>query len=106
MKFFVISACVAALFVLTLFVGSVPIPARDVLHILSGGGDAVRFIVLGSRLPLALTSLLAGAGLAVSGLMLQSAFRNPLAGPSILGINSGASLGVAVVMHLFGGRHG
>ena len=76
MKFFVISACVAALFVLTLFVGSVPIPARDVLHILSGGdgvADAVRFIVLGSRLPLALTSLLAGAGLAVSGLKIGRA---------------------------------
>lgn len=105
-KFVVISVCVVALFVLTLFIGSVSIPACDVLHILSGGDgvtDAVRFIVLGSRLPLALTSLLAGAGLAVSGLMLQTAFRNPLAGPSVLGINSGASLGVAVVILLFGG---
>ena len=105
-KFVVISVCVVALFVLTLFIGSVSIPACDVLHILSGGDgvtDAVRFIVLGSRLPLALTSLLAGAGLAVSGLMLQTAFRNPLAGPSVLGIKSGASLGVAVVMLMLGG---
>ena len=52
---------------------------------------------------MAVTALLAGAGLAVSGLMLQTAFRNPLAGPSVLGVNSGASLGVALVMLLLGG---
>ena len=57
----------------------------------------------GSRIPQAITALLAGAGLAVSGLMLQTAFRNPLAGPSILGISSGASLGVALVMLFLGG---
>lgn len=56
-----------------------------------------------SRLPQALTALLCGSALAVCGLMLQTAFKNPLAGPSILGINSGASLGVAFVMLLFGG---
>ena len=61
------------------------------------------FIVWESRLPQALTALLCGGALAVCGLMLQTAFKNPLAGPSILGINAGASLGVAFVMLLFGG---
>ena len=56
-----------------------------------------------SRVPQALTALVAGAGLSVSGLQMQTVFRNPLAGPSILGINTGASLGVALVMLLGGG---
>ena len=71
-----------------------------IVSVLNG---AAGFIVTGSRLPMAVTALLAGGGLAVSGLMLQTAFRNPLAGPSVLGINSGASLGVALVMLLLGG---
>lgn len=65
--------------------------------------DPLTFIVLGSRLPQAVTAILAGAALTVSGLMLQTAFRNPLAGPSILGITSGSSLGVALVLLLLGG---
>ena len=105
MKFAIISILVAVLFMLNLFIGSVDIPASEVLDILLGGDShgAAGFIVTGSRLPMAVTALLAGAGLAVSGLMLQTSFRNPLAGPSILGITSGASLGVALVMLLFGG---
>jgi len=94
------------LFVLNLFIGSVTIPPREVVHILLGGDPQKAswgFIVLQSRLPQALTALLCGGALAVSGLMLQTAFKNPLAGPSILGINSGASLGVALVMLAFGG---
>ena len=94
------------LFALSLFVGAVRIPAQDVVSILMGH-EAERpswaYIVLKSRLPQALTAMLCGASLAVSGLMLQTAFRNPLAGPSIFGINSGASLGVALVMLLMGG---
>ena len=85
-----------------LLVGSVAIPVSDVFHILIGGeGEKASwsFIVWESRLPQALTALLCGSALAVCGLMLQTAFKNPLAGPSILGINSGASLGVA----FFGG---
>lgn len=104
-RFVIISTIAVALFLLNLFIGSVDIPARDVADILLGGDGhgAAGFIVLGSRLPMAVTALLAGSGLAVSGLMLQTAFRNPLAGPSILGITSGASLGVALVMLFFGG---
>ena len=63
----------------------------------------MRFIVMESRVPQAVTAMLAGAALTVAGLLLQTAFRNPLAGPSILGITSGSSLGVALVMLLLGG---
>lgn len=97
---------VLALFVANIFFGAVHIPADDVMGALTGhlsSDDAVGFIVLGSRLPQAVTATLAGAGLGVSGLMLQTAFRNPLAGPSILGISSGAGLGVALVMLFLGG---
>lgn len=101
-----LGAIILLLFMANLLVGSVAIPATDVFAILSGGegGKASwNFILRESRLPQALTALLCGGALAVCGLMLQTAFRNPLAGPSILGINSGASLGVALVMLLFGG---
>lgn len=84
-----------------LLIGSVPIPVSDVFSILMGHeGEKASwsFIVWESRLPQALTALFCGGALAVCGLMLQTAFKNPLAGPSILGINSGASLGVAFVM--------
>lgn len=105
MKFIVVSVILVLLFLLNLFVGSVTLPVADVAAILLGRGcgDTTEFIVLGSRLPMALTAVLAGAGLSASGLMLQTAFRNPLAGPSVLGITSGASLGVALVMLLLGG---
>jgi len=94
------------LFAGNLLVGSVSIPPADVFRILLGGeGEKASwsFILWESRLPQALTALLCGGALAVCGLMLQTAFKNPLAGPSILGINAGASLGVAFVMLLFGG---
>lgn len=90
--------------VTSLFIGAVYIPPGQVWEVLTSenAGDAISFIILGSRLPQALTALLAGAALAVSGLMMQTMFRNPLAGPSILGISSGANLGVALVMLLMG----
>ena len=97
---------IVLLFIVNLLVGSVSIPAGEVFRILSGGeaGKASwSFILWESRLPQALTALLCGGALAVCGLMLQTAFKNPLAGPSILGINTGDSLGVACVMLLFGG---
>lgn len=94
------------LFAMNLLVGAVRIPAGDVVSIIMGenvGKESWRFIVLGSRLPQAVTALLSGGALAVSGLMLQTAFRNPLADPSVFGISSGAGLGVALVMLLLGG---
>ena len=98
---------VLVLFFLNLCLGTVHIPFRDVVASLSGTGasrESWDFIIRESRLPSAVTALLAGASLAASGLMLQTAFRNPLAGPDILGINGGAGLGVALVMLLFGGN--
>ena len=98
------------LLTLSMLVGSIKIPANDVLSILVGQGEGVkaswRYIVLENRLPQAITALLCGGALAVSGLMLQTAFRNPLADPSIFGISSGAGLGVALVMLLLGGSIG
>ena len=94
------------LFALNLVMGSIRIPFADVVNILLGDeGEKAswRFIVLESRLPQAITAMLCGGALAVSGLMLQTAFRNPLAGPSIFGVNSGAGLGVALVMLFLGG---
>lgn len=91
---------------LNLMTGSVRIPFAEVLSILSGsfeGKESWRYIVLENRLPQTLAALLCGASLAVCGLMLQTAFRNPLAGPDVFGISSGAGLGVAIVMLLLGG---
>ena len=97
---------IGILFAMNLLQGSVSIPAGEVWRILLGD-ESVKpgwsFIVWESRLPQALTALLCGAALSTCGLMLQTSFRNPLAGTSILGINSGASLGVALVMLMFGG---
>lgn len=101
-----LSFCICLLLMLNLLVGSVSIPTQDVLTILSGqdvGKPSWQFIILQSRLPQALTALLCGAALSTSGLLLQTSFQNPLAGPSIFGINSGAALGVALVMLLLGG---
>ena len=104
---------IAVLFALSLIVGAVHIPVEQVVRILFlpsadiQADPAIKsswiYIVLQNRLPQAITAMLCGASLAVCGLMLQTAFRNPLAGPSIFGINSGASLGVALVMLLLGG---
>lgn len=96
---------VAILFLVNIFFGSVHVPAEQVFRVLTGKGDGdiAKFIILGNRMPMAVTAMLCGAALAVTGLMLQTAFRNPLAGPSILGISSGASLGVALVMLAMGG---
>lgn len=98
-------ASIFALFFLNLLLGSVHIPANSVWNILCGGEEENVIwhnIVWKSRVPQSLTALVAGAGLAVSGLQMQTVFRNPLAGPSVLGISSGASLGVAFVVLLSG----
>ncbi|MDR1645573.1 MAG: iron ABC transporter permease [Tannerellaceae bacterium] len=97
------------LFTGSLLYGAVGIPPETTLDILLGkepGRMSWQHIILQSRLPQAVTAMLAGASLAVSGLLLQTLFRNPLAGPSILGISDGASLGVALVMLSFGGSLG
>ena len=94
------------LFGLNLVTGSVQIPFADVLDILCGrfmGKESWEYIILENRLPQTLTAILCGASLSVCGLMLQTAFRNPLAGPDVFGISSGAGLGVALVMLLLGG---
>ena len=102
----ILTAIILILMAANLFFGSVNIPADAIISILTGGEvekESWSFIVWEARVPQAITALLCGAALAGSGLMLQTAFNNPLAGPSILGINSGASLGVAMVMLLGGG---
>ncbi len=94
------------LFAGSLAYGSVSIPFDQVISILWGNAsdkEVWTHILLQSRLPQAVTALLAGASLAISGLLLQTLFRNPLAGPSILGISDGANLGVALVMLSMGG---
>lgn len=95
------------LFALSLYSGSVSIPVSAITDILMGRGcpdhPSWQYIVLENRIPQSVTAVLCGAALSVSGLLLQTAFRNPLAGPSVLGIDSGAHLGVALVVLLAGG---
>mgnify|MGYP001771221751 FL=1 len=96
---------IVGFFILNLLLGSVSIPVDNIIDILLGrDNDNLIWhnIILKSRLPQSLTAMMAGAGLAVSGLLMQTVFRNPLAGPSVLGISSGASLGVACVVLLSG----
>ncbi len=100
-----IAASIFLFFLLNLLIGSVDIPLSSVVNILLGGEEQSvvwQNIVLKSRVPQALTALVAGAGLSISGLQMQTVFRNPLAGPSVLGISSGASLGVAFAVLISG----
>lgn len=92
-------------FILNLVLGTISIPVGSIWNILSGTGDEPLIwqnIIWKSRFPQTLTALVAGAGLSISGLQMQTVFRNPLAGPSELGISSGASLGVAFIILLSG----
>ena len=103
-KFVILLIAIALLLIVNLLIGTVKIPIADVCRILGGGGDNEIWtnIIFSSRLPQALTAIVAGAGLAVSGLQMQTVFRNPLAGPSVLGISNGSALGVAFVVLLSG----
>ncbi len=104
--YLVFSALLIILFLANLWYGSVLIPWQKVLNVLFGNGGyegVANVIILEYRLPQAVTSLATGIALGVAGLLLQTLFRNPLAGPSVLGISSGASLGVAMVILLGGG---
>ncbi|MBR2026912.1 MAG: iron ABC transporter permease [Alistipes sp.] len=95
--FTLLTALCVVLFVVDIAVGSVAIPFAEVLQSLCGGGnDEIRSIVVDIRLVRAVVALLAGAALSVSGLQMQVLFRNPLAGPYVLGVSAGASLGVAL----------
>ena len=105
----ILSALLLILFPACLIIGSVSIPFNEVFNILIGN-EATRktweIIVIETRLPMACTAMLAGAALSVAGLLLQTTFDNPLAGPSILGVSTGSSLGVAIVMLALGGSIG
>ena len=92
------------LFFLNLFVGSVTIPFSDLFNVFFGeeSSQTIKTIVLDYRLPQAVTAIFAGAALSVAGLLMQTLFRNPLADPSMLGISSGAGLGVAITILLTG----
>lgn len=94
------------LILINLFWGSVDLPVTDILQALTGDSshnEVASFIVLQSRLPQMTTALLSGCALAISGLVMQTVFSNPLADPSILGVSSGAGLGAAIAMLFLGG---
>lgn len=105
-KILILSFAVLLLFCANIIWGAVHIPVHRLYAILTGveTSGPMAFVVLNSRVPQAVTALLAGGALGVAGLVLQTTFRNPLAGPSVLGISSGASLGVALVILGFGLR--
>ncbi|WP_253187447.1 iron ABC transporter permease [Mangrovimonas sp. DI 80] len=90
----------AICFVVNITLGSVSIPLKEIFNSLFGNieNQSWQYIILNFRLPKAITAILVGSGLGISGLLMQTLFRNPLAGPFVLGISSGASLGVALVI--------
>ncbi len=99
--FFALLIVLTIAFVLSIALGSVSIPINNVIRVLLGGEadrEAWRTIILQLRLPKAITAVLAGAALAIAGLQMQTLFRNPLADPYVLGVSSGASLGVAIAV--------
>ena len=102
--FLILVIVIIVMVIVNLFVGSVKIPIADICRILLGedSHEIWANIIWKSRLPQVLTAIVAGAGLAVSGLQMQTVFRNPLAGPSVLGISNGSALGVAFVVLLSG----
>jgi len=107
--FSLLSVILIVLFFLNIRFGSVSIPYKDIFNILFGGDiskDSWETIIINFRVPKAITAILVGSGLSVCGLLMQTLFRNPLAGPFVLGISSGASLGVAILIlgsSIFGG---
>lgn len=96
--FIILTLLILIFFILDLIFGSVNIPLEKVLSIITGEEvkKSWNYIIIDFRLPKAITALLVGAGLSITGLLMQTLFRNPLAGPYVLGISSGASLGVAL----------
>ena len=101
MPFLLLLFGLACSFLLNISLGSVAIPFTDTLNVVVGksiSNESWQYIVLNYRIPKAFTAVLVGSGLALSGLLMQTLFRNPLAGPFVLGISSGASLGVAILL--------
>ncbi|MFT3794025.1 iron chelate uptake ABC transporter family permease subunit [Flavobacterium sp.] len=89
------------LFLTDIALGSVTIPVNEIFKSLFGGAaskETWQYIIINYRLPKAITAILVGSGLSISGLLMQTLFRNPLAGPYVLGLSSGSSLGVAIVI--------
>lgn len=106
--FFCLICILLLLFILDLSFGSVDISLNDLIQILiyRQKEGVLDDIILGYRLPKALTAILVGCALSVAGLMMQTLFKNPLAGPDVLGVNAGASLGVSIITLLAGGMGG
>lgn len=101
MPFLLLLFGLACSFLLNISLGSVAIPFTDTLNVVVGksiSNESWQYIVLNYRIPKAFTAVLVGSGLALSGLLMQTLFRNPLAGPFVLGISSGASLGAALLI--------
>ena len=107
-SFFILTLVLIVCFLVNISLGSVSIPIKEVFRSFTGHADnsSWEYIIHYYRLPKAITAILVGSGLGISGLLMQTLFRNPLAGPFVLGISSGASLGVALVIlgsGMFGG---
>ena len=101
LRFLRLSIGLLFLLLIDISIGAVPIPLQEVWNSLSGAGaskSSWEYIIMDYRLPKAIVAILTGMGLAISGLLMQTLFRNPLAGPYVLGLSSGASLGVALVI--------
>jgi iron complex transport system permease protein len=99
--FFLLTLGLVLLFFINISFGSITIPFKEVYTSLTGGQASKstwEYIIINYRLPKAITAILVGMGLSISGLLMQTLFRNPLAGPYVLGLSSGASLGVAFVI--------
>src|SRR5690625_7514616 len=100
LHFIVLSIALIAMFLVNISLGQSKIPLSEILSSLMGNGSSKHiweFIVIEHRLPKAITTIIAGGGLSVAGLIMQTMFRNPLADPFVLGLSSGASLGVALL---------
>ena len=99
--FSILTLSLLLLLLINISLGSVSIPIKDVFNSLTGDNTSKEtwdYIIVNYRLPKAVTAILVGMGLSISGLLMQTLFRNPLAGPDVLGLSSGASLGVAIIV--------
>ena len=101
LAFTILTFSLLFILILNISLGSIAIPLKDVFYSLIGGNaskETWQYIIINYRLPKAITAVLVGMGLSISGLLMQTLFRNPLAGPYVLGLSSGSSLGVAMII--------